>query len=64
MKDFLIGVGLGFVVGAVMAKSNKDIASAVEKGKDMVEEKIEQGKQFIEEKIIDKKKKPKSTNSK
>ena len=52
MKDFLIGMGIGFVVGAVLAKSNKDVSSAVEKGKKMVEEKVEEGKQFVEEKII------------
>jgi len=57
MKEFLIGMGIGFVVGAVMVKSNKDLSKAVEKGKDMVEEKIEKGKDFIEEKISKAKKK-------
>ena len=52
MKEFLIGMGIGFMVGAVMVKSNKDFSNAVEKGKDVVEEKIEQGKDFIEENII------------
>ena len=52
MKDFLIGVGAGFVIGALMVKSNKDLSKAVEKGKQMVEEKVEQGKEFVEEKII------------
>ena len=51
MKDFLIGMGIGFVVGAIMVKSNKDLSKAVEKGKQVVEEKVEQGKEFIEEKI-------------
>lgn len=60
MKDFLIGMGIGFVVGAVMAKSNKDVSSAVEKGKKVVEERVEDGVKFVEEKII----KPKKTASK
>jgi uncharacterized membrane protein YgaE (UPF0421/DUF939 family) len=51
MKDFLIGMGIGFMIGAVMVKSNKDLSKAVEKGKQMVEEKVEQGKDFIEQKI-------------
>ena len=58
MKEFLIGMGIGFMVGAIMVKSNKDLSKAVEKGKDMVEEKIEQGKDFIEENVIKPKKKP------
>ena len=33
MKDFLIGMGIGFMVGAIMVKSNKDLSKAVEKGK-------------------------------
>ena len=52
MKDFLIGAGIGFVMGAMLAKSNKDLSSAVEKGKKVVEEKMEQGKDFVEENII------------
>ena len=59
MKDFLIGMGIGFVVGAVMVKSNKDLSKAVEKGKQMVEEKIEMGKEVIEENIA----KPKKQSS-
>lgn len=57
MKEFLIGMGIGFVVGAVMVKSNKGLSNAVEKGKDIVEEKVEQSKDFIEENIIQPKKK-------
>jgi len=48
MKDFLIGMGIGFVVGAVMCKTCKPVAKAVQKGKEMVEEKIEEGKEAIE----------------
>lgn len=57
MKEFLIGMGIGFVIGAVMVKSNKDLSNAVEKGKNIVEEKVEQSKDFIEENIIQPKKK-------
>ena len=56
MKDFLIGMGLGFMIGAVMVKSNRDLSRAVEKGKKVVEEKVEQGKDFIEENIVKPKK--------
>ena len=59
MKDFLIGMGIGFAVGAIMVKSNKDLSKAVEKGKQMVEEKIEMGKDLIEENIS----KPKKQSS-
>ena len=61
MKEFLIGMGLGFVVGAVMVKSNKDLSKAVEKGKQMVEEKVEKGKDFIEENIVQPKKNSSTT---
>lgn len=62
MKDFLIGAGIGFVVGALMVKSNRDLSKAVEKSKEMVEEKVEQGKTFVENNII--KPNKKSTTSK
>ena len=52
MKDFLIGMGIGFAIGAVMVKSNKDFSKAVDKTKKAVEEKVEQGKDFVEENII------------
>lgn len=61
MKDFLIGMGIGFVVGACLVKSNKDLSKAVDKSKQMVEEKVEKGKEFIEEKIIKPAKKSTST---
>ncbi|MBR4998955.1 MAG: hypothetical protein IKY10_03650 [Clostridia bacterium] len=32
MKELLIGMGLGFVVGAVMAKTNNRFAEKVEQG--------------------------------
>lgn len=61
MKEFLIGMGIGFVVGAVMVKSNRDLSKAVDKSKQIVEEKIEQGKEFVEENITKPNKKPAST---
>jgi len=51
MKDFLIGMGIGFMVGAIMVKSNKDLSKAVDKGKQMVEEKVEVVKDAIEDKV-------------
>ena len=52
MKDFLIGMGIGFAVGAIMVKSNKDLSKAIDKSKQMVEDKVEKGKEFVEENII------------
>ncbi len=42
MKDLLIGMGLGFLVGAVAVKTNKCLADKVEKG-------VEKGKEIIED---------------
>ena len=52
MKDFLIGLGLGFAVGAIMVKSNKDVAKVAEKSKQMVEDSISKGKELIENNIV------------
>ena len=40
MKDLLIGMGLGFVVGAIVCKCNKPVADTVQKG-------VEKGKEII-----------------
>ena len=64
MKDFLIGMGIGFMVGAIMVKSNKHLSKAVEKGKQMVEQKVEDGKDFVEEKIVKPTKKKAQTATK
>lgn len=64
MKEFLLGMGIGVVVGALVVKSNKDVASAVDKGKKMVDEKIEEGKQFVEENILKPKKSPAKSKKK
>ena len=40
MKELLIGMGLGFMVGAIMVRSNKDFAEKVDQG-------VEKGKEII-----------------
>ena len=40
MKELILGMGLGFVVGAIMAKSNKCFAEKVEQG-------VEKGKEIV-----------------
>lgn len=57
MKEFLLGIGIGVVVGALVVKSNKELSSAVDKGKKMVDEKIDEGIQFVEQNILKPKKK-------
>ena len=52
MKDFLIGLGLGFTIGAIMVKSNKDVAKMAEKGKQAVENTVSKGKELVEDNII------------
>ncbi len=42
MKELLIGMGIGFVVGAITCKTNKPLADTVEKG-------VEKGKEIIED---------------
>ena len=42
MKELLIGMGLGFIVGAVAVKTNKCLAEKVEMG-------IEKGKEIIDD---------------
>ncbi len=42
MKDLLIGIGIGFVVGAIMVKTNKPVEETVGKG-------IEKSKEIIED---------------
>lgn len=41
MKELLIGMGIGFMVGAITCKCNKPFADAVEKGVDKSKEIIE-----------------------
>ena len=40
MKELLIGMGLGFVVGAIMCKTNRPVADCVQKS-------VEKGKEII-----------------
>ena len=42
MKEMLIGIGLGFVVGSIMVKTNRCYADTVGKG-------VEKGKEIIED---------------
>lgn len=42
MKELLIGMGLGFMVGAIAVKTNKCFADKVEMG-------VEKGKEIIED---------------
>ena len=42
MKELLIGMGLGFMVGAILTKTNKCFAEKVEVG-------VEKGKEIIED---------------
>lgn len=63
MKDFLIGVGIGFAVGAIMCKTCKPVAEAVQKGKKLVEEKVEESKEIIQDKMNNLGQKSKSTKT-
>jgi len=40
MKELLIGMGIGFVVGAIVCKTNKPVSECVEKS-------VEKGKEII-----------------
>ncbi|MBR1988183.1 MAG: hypothetical protein IKA36_03980 [Clostridia bacterium] len=40
MKELLVGMGIGFVVGAVMCKTNKPVAETIEKT-------VEKGKEIF-----------------
>ena len=42
MKELLIGMGLGFVTGAIVCKLNKPFSDTVEKG-------VEKGKEIVED---------------
>lgn len=42
MKELLIGMGLGFMVGAIAVKTNKCLAEKVEMG-------VEKGKEIIDD---------------
>lgn len=42
MKELLIGMGIGFVVGCIACKTNKPLADAVENG-------VDKGKEIVED---------------
>lgn len=48
MKELLIGMGIGFVLGAITCKCNKPFADTVEKGVDKGREIIEDIKDEIQ----------------
>ena len=57
LKCCLISMGIGFVVGALVASNNKKVSSAMKEAKTMAVEKLEDAKESIEkmkEKIEDK----------
>lgn len=61
MKELLIGMGLGFMVGAIAVKTNKCLSDKVEMG-------VEKGKEIIEDisnevKALNKNKKEKEENN-
>jgi len=42
MKELLIGMGIGFMIGAITCKTNKPFAEAVDKG-------VEKGKEIMDD---------------
>ncbi|MBR2969497.1 MAG: hypothetical protein IKC49_00380 [Clostridia bacterium] len=42
MKELLIGMGIGFMIGAITCKTNKPFAEAVDKG-------VEKGKEIVDD---------------
>ena len=55
MKELLIGMGIGFVVGAITCKTCKPFSNAVEKGVEKSKEIVEDIKDEIQEKASKKK---------
>jgi len=62
MKDFLIGVGIGFAVGAILCKTCKPVSDMAQKAKNLVQEKIEEGKEKVQEKTKEAKQTVKKIN--
>ena len=42
MKEFLVGMGMGFIVGAIVCKTCKPFSNTIEKG-------VEKGKEIVED---------------
>lgn len=57
MKEFCIGMGIGFMIGAIMCKANKPFAQTVEKGVEKGKEVISDIKEEVKD-TINKNKKP------
>lgn len=52
MKEcLLIGMALGFLVGAVLVEGNKNVASVVKQGKEMVSKKIQEATNDCKQKL-------------
>ena len=45
----VIGLALGFMIGAVITQSNRKVQEIVEQGKEKVQEVVEQGKEKVKE---------------
>lgn len=45
----IIGMALGFMLGAVITQSNKKVQDVVEQGKEKVQEVVEMGKEKVKE---------------
>ena len=45
----IIGMALGFMIGAVLTQSNRKVQNMVEQGKEKVQEVVEQGKEKVKE---------------
>lgn len=58
VKELLIGMGIGFVVGAVMCKTNKPIADTIEKSVEKGKEIFTDLKEEITEQVKKSKKQP------
>ena len=56
MKELLIGMGIGFIVGSIVTKTNKCYANAVENC-------VDKGKEIIEDIKDEVQQKPKEKNS-
>ena len=64
MKDFLIGVGIGFAVGAIMCKTCKPVSDMAQKAKNLVQEKLEEGTSLVQEKAQEAKQTAKKQSNK
>ena len=45
----VIGLALGFMIGAVITQSNRKVQDVVQQGKEKVQEAVEQGKEKVKD---------------